>query len=124
MAKFLVKKAKENDLPVLIHGVAYKPNVEYQDGSYSILVSHYCEQMGYHPIMVDPLTHPQHGPFKAVVLLGHSAETTYRYTNQEYKDKLYCHLEPGSIVVDPWRKFNKNTNEYSVIYYGDTSFEK
>jgi len=124
MAKFLVKKAKENDLPVLIHGVAYKPNVEYQDGSYSILVAHYCEQMGYYPIMVDPLTHPQHGPFKAVALLGHSAETTYRYTNQEYKDSLYCYLEPGSIVVDPWRKFDKNTNEYSVIYYGDTSFEK
>jgi len=122
MAKFLVKKAKENDLPVLIHGVAYKPNVEYQDGSYSILVAHYCEQMGYHPIMVDPLTHPQHGPFKAVALLGHSAETTYRYTNQEYKDSLYCYLEPGSIVVDPWRKFNKNTNEYSVIYYGDTRY--
>jgi len=122
MAKFLVKKAKENDLPVLIHGVAYKPNVEYQDGSYSILVAHYCEQMGYHPIMVDPITHPQHGPFKAVALLGHSAETTYRYTNQEYKDSLYCYLEPGSIVVDPWRKFNKNTNEYSVIYYGDTRY--
>src|SRR6056300_1965012 len=33
MAKFLVEQAKENNLPVLIHGVAYKPNVEYQDGS-------------------------------------------------------------------------------------------
>jgi len=120
MAEFLVEQAKKTDLPVLIHGVTYKPNVEYQDGSYSILVAHYCEQMGYHPIMVDPNTHPQHGPFKAVVLLGHSAETTYRYTNQEYKDQLYCHLEPGSIIVDPWCKFNKNTNEYSVIYYGNT----
>src|SRR5210317_1633000 len=120
IAKFLVEQAKENNLPVLIHGVAYKPNVEYQDGSYSVLVAHYCEQMGYHPIMVDPNTHPQNGPFKAVALLGHSAETTYRYTNQEYKDQLYCYLEPGSIIVDPWRKFDKNTNEYSVIYYGNT----
>src|SRR5210317_793154 len=120
MAKFLVEQARENNLPILIHGVAYKPNVVYQDGSYSVLVAHYCEQMGYHPIMVDPNTHPQNGPFKAVALLGHSAETTYRYTNQEYKDQLYCYLEPGSIIVDPWRKFDKNTNEYSVIYYGNT----
>ena len=36
--------------------------------------------------MVDPLTHPQIGPFKAVALLGHSAETTYRYTNQKHED--------------------------------------
>ena len=49
MAEFLVAKAKESDLPVLIHGVAYKPNVEYLDGSYSTLVAHYCEQMGYYP---------------------------------------------------------------------------
>ena len=118
MAEFLVEQAKQTDLPVLIHGVAYKPNVEYQDGSYSILVAHYCEQMGYHPIMVDPNTHPQHGPFKAVALLGHSAETTYRYTNQEYKDKLYCYLEPGSIVVDPWRKFF--SSDFKVIHYGNT----
>ena len=83
MAEFLVAKAKESDLPVLIHGVAYKSNVEYPDGSYSTLVAHYCEQMGYYPIMVDPLTHPKLDPFKAVALLGHSAETTYRYTNQK-----------------------------------------
>jgi len=118
IAKFLVEQAKENNLPVLIHGVAYKPNVEYQDGSYSVLVAHYCEQMGYHPIMVDPNTHPQNGPFKAVALLGHSAETTYRYTNQEYKDQLYCYLEPGSIVVDPWRKFF--SSDFKVIHYGNT----
>ena len=118
IAKFLVEQAKENNLPVLIHGVAYKPNVEYQDGSYSVLVAHYCEQMGYHPIMVDPNTHPQNGPFKAVALLGHSEETTYRYTNQEYKDQLYCYLEPGSIVVDPWRKFF--SSDFKVIHYGNT----
>jgi len=118
MAKFLVEQARENNLPILIHGVAYKPNVGYQDGSYSILVAHYCEKMGYYPIMVDPKTHPQKGPFKAVVLLGHSAETTYKYTNQNYVDALYCHLDPGSIIVDPWRKFK--STEFEVIYYGNT----
>jgi len=122
MAKFLVERAKETELPVLIHGVAYKPDVEYLDGSYSVLVAHYCEKLGYYPIMIDPKTHPQIGPFKAVALLGHSAETTYRYTSQEIKDQMYCYLEPGSVIVDPWRKFNRNTNKYTVIYYGDTRY--
>ena len=27
LAKFLVSKAKESNLPILIHGVAYKPGV-------------------------------------------------------------------------------------------------
>lgn len=120
MAKFLVAQAKEHNLPVLIHGVAYKPEVRYKDGSYSLLVAHYCEQLGYYPILVDPYTHPQRGPFKAVALLAHSPETTYKYTQQQYKDQLYCYLEQGSVIVDPWRKFNENTNEYTVIHYGNT----
>ena len=37
------------------------------------------------PIMVDP-NHSKLDPFKAVALLGHSAETTYRYTNQKHED--------------------------------------
>ena len=118
MAKFLVAQAKEHDLPVLIHGEAYKPNVPYKDGSYSILVEHYCRELGYHPIMVDPHTSPQRGPFTAVALLAHSAETTYKYTRQNYEDELYCYLSEGSVVVDPWRKFKDE--RYKVIHYGNT----
>jgi UDPglucose 6-dehydrogenase len=118
MAEFLVAQAKEHDLPVLIHGEAYKPNVPYKDGSYSILVEHYCRELGYHPIMVDPHTSPQRGPFTAVALLAHSAETTYKYTRQNYEDELYCYLSEGSVVVDPWRKFKDE--RYKVIHYGNT----
>jgi UDPglucose 6-dehydrogenase len=120
MAEFLVEQAKANGLPVLIHGEAYKPEVPYKDGSYSILVEHYCRELGYHPIMVDPHTSPQRGPFKAVALLAHSASTTYKYTNQTHQDQMYCYLQPDSIIVDPWRKYEKNTNEYTVIHYGNT----
>jgi UDPglucose 6-dehydrogenase len=118
LAKFLVAQAKEHNLPVLIHGVAYKPDVPYKDGSYSLLVAHYCEQLGYYPIMVDPHTSPQRGPFTAVALLAHSAETTYKYTRQNYEDELYCYLTEGSVVVDPWRKFKDE--RYKVIHYGNT----
>jgi len=117
MAKFLVEHAKENQLPILIHGEAYKPNVPYKDGSYSILVEHYCIKLGYHPIIVDPHTSPQRGPFKAVVLLAHNANVTYKYMNEQ-KQELYCLLMDGSIVVDPWRKFEDE--RYKVIHYGNT----
>ena len=118
LAKFLVAQAKENDLPILIHGVAYKPDVPYRDGSYSLLVAHYCKKAGYHPILVDPYTHPQRGPFKAVVLLAHSSDITYKYMNTAHKQELYCQLSKGSIVVDPWRKFKDE--RYKVIHYGNT----
>jgi len=118
LAEFLVAQAKEHDLPVLIHGVAYKPDVPYKDGSYSLLVAHYCEELGYHPILVDPHTHPSRGPFKAVVLLAHSSDITYKYMDTAHKQELYCHLSEGSIVVDPWRRFEDE--RYKVIHYGNT----
>jgi|TARA_B110000908_G_scaffold74708_1_gene90041 UDPglucose 6-dehydrogenase len=120
LAKRLVEEAKESDLPILIHGVAYKPDVPYQDGSYSLLIAHYCEKMGYYPILVDPLTHPQKGPFKAVVLLAHSSDITYKYMGKLHTQELYCFLQEGSVIVDPWRTYPKDTNKYKVVHYGNT----
>jgi UDPglucose 6-dehydrogenase len=117
LAKFLVATAQEHNLPVLIHGVAYKPDVPYKDGSYSLLVAHYCEQHGMWPILVDPKTHPQRGPFKAVVLLAHNANVTYKYINEQTQD-LYCLLQEGSVIVDPWRQYEDD--RYKVIHYGNT----
>ena len=117
LAKFLVAQAKEHDLPVLIHGVAYKPDVPYLDGSYSLLVAHYCKKAGYHPILVDPHTHPQPGPFKAIVLLAHNSNITYKYMSEQTQE-LYCDLSEGSVVVDPWRQYKDD--RYKVIHYGNT----
>ena len=117
LAKFLVNIAQENNLPILIHGVAYKPNVPYKAGSYSLLVAHYCEQQGMWPILVDPHTHAQRGPFKAVALLAHNANITYKYMNEQ-KQELYCYLEKGSVIVDPWRQYEDD--RYKVIHYGNT----
>ena len=118
LAEFLVAQAEEHKLPILIHGVAYKPDVPYRDGSYSLLVAHYCEQLGHYPILVDPHTHPQRGPFKAVVLLAHSSDITYKYMDTAHKQKLYCHLQQGSVIVDPWRQYEDD--RYKVIHYGNT----
>ena len=117
LAKELVKHAKENDMSIFIHGKAYKPNVPYCDGSYSLLVGHYCKEMGYEPTYIDPLTGDDIRACYGVVLLAHSAKTTYQYID-EYEDKLYCDILPGSVVIDPWRAYTNKS--VKVIHYGNT----
>ena len=115
----LVKHAKANSLQIVIHGKAYKPNVEYCDGSYSLLIGHYCEEHGHTPVYVDPLTGDNFSPSgPAVFLLAHSASTTYKYTGKNSADKLYCNIPNGSIVVDPWRSYVNA--DCTVIHYGNT----
>ena len=100
MALKLVKLAKENDLPIIILGKAYKPDVHYLDGSSSILVGHYCKEEGIVP------EYDQPHPYKAVYLLGHMG----KHHNYDFPK--------GSIVVDPWRSFKSDT--VKVIHYGNT----
>jgi UDPglucose 6-dehydrogenase len=118
LAKELVAQAEKNNMSIFIHGKAYKPNVEYLDGSYSLLVGHYCEEFGHTPTYIDPLTGDSMEAVHGVVLLAHSSSTTYKYTNNKHVDNLYCTILSGSVVVDPWRKFE--SNDHTVIHYGNT----
>ena len=118
MAKRLVElSTNSGGLPIVIHGKAYKPKVSYIDGSYSLLVGHYCTEMGKPPIYVDKYTGDEYNSNKpAVFLLAHSSETTYWHTDN--RDELYCEIPKGSIVLDPWRKFV--SDDVTVIHYGNT----
>lgn len=121
LATKLVNLAKEKNQPIVIHGKAYKPGVEYCDGSYSLLVGHYCAELGYEPVYIDPLTDDivkPSGP--CIFLLAHSSTTTYKYTNLSNLafDSLYCDIPDGSTVVDPWR--NYVNDKCTVIHYGNT----
>lgn len=121
-AKNLAKKLIElagDGLPIVIHGKAYKPKVPYIDGSYSLLVGHYCVEMGKTPVYVDKYTGDEYTPNgPAVFLLAHSASTTYWH--EDSRDELYCEIPRGSIVLDPWRKFK--SDEHHVIHYGNSRF--
>ena len=55
LANFLVMKAQKYNLPIIIHGKAYKPDVPYCTGSYSTLVGHYVRWAGHNVFYVDPL---------------------------------------------------------------------
>lgn len=121
MAKFLVEQARENRLPVFIHGKAYKPDVDFCDGSYSLLVGHYVKEYGIDPIYIDPLTGDTVDyVVKGVILLAHNKQITYGYTGANEQQGMYCAVADGSIIVDPWRKFPKTAPNLTVIHYGNT----
>jgi len=119
LAKFVVKHAEEKNMPIYIHGKAYKPQVPYVDGSYSLLVGHYIEKLGHNVTYIDPYTGDDYQPSEpGVFLMAHSASITYDYTPSQNKDEIYCSIPPGSIIVDPWRKITSSVSK--VRHYGNT----
>jgi len=104
MAKKLVSLSDEYNLPIVILGKSYKPNVDYVDGSSSILVAHYIEKYG-KTVQYDINT-----PIDAIYLLAHYGK------HHDFK------FTKGSVVLDPWREYeNKNIK---VIHYGNTRIKK
>jgi UDPglucose 6-dehydrogenase len=100
LAEKLVSIAKVRNLPIVILGKTYKPKVPYEDGSSSILVGYYVEQLGV------SVCYDLEDPIEGVYLLGHYGE------HYDYK------FPKGSIVLDPWRSFK--SNDIEVIHYGNT----
>ena len=102
-AKNLADNLCAQQLPIVIIGQSFKPGVPYTDGSYSMLVGHFCEQQR-KPVAYDTvLDRP------AVYLLAHDVDHT------EILDQIVS----GSVVVDPWR--NRYTRSgLTVINYGLT----
>jgi UDPglucose 6-dehydrogenase len=121
MALKLVKLAKEHNLPVVIHGRAYKPYVEYTVGSYSELVGHFVEEAGISIQYADPLTGDKvKDGTVAVILVAHDPAITYAGTGVEIKDDaFYFEFGAGSVVLDPWRTIN-DVAGCTVVHYGNT----
>ncbi len=142
MAEFLIKFG----LPVVIVGKAYKPLVEYTNGSSSVLVGHYVEDLGGQLYFYDDILNesPPDGLGPCVYLLAHSPEITYgdqldkvsefisRHqinggTSVPEHSSAVLHLEnardltfnAGSVIVDPWRK-TPEISGLTIIHYGNT----
>ena len=127
MALFLVNEARNTGYPVVIHGKAYKPDVEYCIGSYSTLVGYYVKEAGFNVYYVDPLADDRtecvdsiEGP--SVVLWAHNRRVTYEYTGDQEATKPYCEIPAGSVIVDPWRQL-QSTNTVKVVHYGNTRLQ-
>ena len=109
-------------LPVYIHGQAYKPNVAYTEGSYSLLVGSYLKEMGINCYYIDPLIDPNLVPASVVgcVLLAHNQQVTYGYAGVDTEQQLYTEILSGSVVIDPWRRYTTDNTEIRVVHYGNT----
>ena len=125
LALFLVDQAQRLSLPIVIHGKAYKPDVEYCIGSYSTLVGFYIREAGLPVVYVDPLADDRahcldtiDGP--AVFLWAHNRKITYEYTGNTPDTQPYCKIEHGSVIVDPWRKLPFDMPGIAVLHYGNT----
>ena len=125
MAKFVHSYALDAKLPVYIHGKAYKPDVAYLEGSYSLLVGHFLKQMGSDVTYIDPLTEPDvPDSVCGVVLLAHNKQITYGYAGVQDEQPLYCGIEDGSVIIDPWRRYNTTNTNIKVVHYGNTRISK
>ena len=105
LADKLVTLAKDSQLPIIILGKAYKPDVDYEDGSTSILTGHFCAEQGIVPEYDQPV------PYKAVYLLGHMG----KHHDYEFPE--------GSIVLDPWRSYTAKDESIEVVHYGNTRLQ-
>jgi UDPglucose 6-dehydrogenase len=129
LAKFLIAQSQAHgNLPIVIHGKAYKPDVAYCAGSYSMLIGHYINAAGYSVVYVDPLADDQLDTVAsvdqaAVILMAHNTMITYGYTGEVYVDTKYFEFAPGSIIVDPWRQ-HPDIEGMTVIHYGNTRERK
>ena len=128
LAKFLfdtsTSTATDTQMPVVIHGKAYKPDVPYCIGSYSTLVGHYLKGMGVDVKYVDPLADDAADVVAtidqpSVILWAHDRQITYEYTGEQTRTQAYCTVPDCSIIVDPWRKL-QSTDTVKVIHYGNT----
>ena len=99
-AKKLAEKLISYDLPIVILGSSYKPNVHYVDGSYSLLVGHYVKKLSNQFLGYDENISKS----PCVYLLGHRG----RFHDFDFNK--------DSIIVDPWREFKNNS--LTVIHYG------
>ena len=125
LAEFLVAKAQQHNLPIIIHGKAYKPDVPYCIGSYSTLIGYYISETGHKVYYVDPIAddmtnviggtnHP------AVVLMAHNRAITYSNVDGDHADHFYYNIVPGSVIVDPWRSLPVDMPGMTIVHYGNT----
>jgi len=125
LAEFLVVQAQKYNLPIVIHGKAYKPDVPYCVGSYSTLVGHYIQYAGHWVSYVDPIADDKNHVIDstdrpAVVLMAHNRSITYSNVSGDHTDHFYYDIQPGSVIVDPWRCLPEDLPGVTVIHYGNT----
>ena len=109
MAKTILKYGRN----VTIIGKAYKPNVHYVNGSASMLVGYYIEQLGGTVNYYDEHTGDTDlkEDWTEVYLIGYW---------DKYVEQLNFSPSNKATIIDPWRKMKSDKISGKVIHYGNT----
>ena len=109
-AKRMAETCLVHGKKVTIVGKAYKPKVHYTNGSASMLIGHYIEELGGEVNYYDLHTGDNNlrADWADVFLIGYW---------DDYVEKI--HFPDASCVIDPWRKIT-NAQAIHFIHYGDT----
>ena len=102
----MAEKLISYDLPVVILGKAFKPDVEFTDGSYGMLVGHYVNTLAPHlDLYYDKNPDDTFEPINEEI---HDVSCTYLLG---HRGKHYdFNFNRNSIIVDPWREFETDNN--------------
>ncbi len=109
-AKRMAQMCLAHGKKVTIVGKAYKPKVSYTNGSASMLIGHYIEELGGTVNYYDLHTGDNNlrADWAEVFLIGYW---------DDYVEKIK--FPDGTCVIDPWRKITKS-QATNFIHYGDT----
>ena len=114
-AENVAKKCLEFGKNVTIVGKAYKPGVHYTNGSSSMLVGHYIEELGGTVNYYDEHTGD----------LDIKEDTTDVYLIGYWDEYVKTLLFPiRSVVIDPWRKIDSTQHHGKIVHYGNTRLTK
>jgi UDPglucose 6-dehydrogenase len=122
-AKNMAEAMLKYDMPCVIVGKAFKPGVDYEFGSPSILTGAFIE--GKQPLYyLDPMTGdtPPADLGPAVYLLAHNYDVTYfKQEAGVSKSEAESDFSPveGSVIIDPWRR-QEDIEGVKVVHYGNT----
>ena len=108
----LALKCREYGHEVTIIGKAYKPGVHYTNGSSSLLVGYYLELMGVKVNYYDIHTGDNYIPnnrVNPVFLIGYWEDWVKEFP-----------FPNGSVVIDPWRKIERDSSTAKIVHYGNT----
>jgi len=106
----LALKLLSYDNPICIVGKAYKPGVQYIDGSYSLLVGYYIEKHGGSVYYFDLNTGD-------IILPDLTFTYLIGYWEKWVEEFIFV---DNSVVVDPWRKFKSDNPTIKIVHYGNT----
>jgi UDPglucose 6-dehydrogenase len=112
----LAKKCLEHGTKICIVGKAYKPKVPYTNGSCSLLIGHYIEQMGGTVKYYDPNTNDHFD-----LAMDDSEVYLIAYWEQWVET---IRFNPSSVVIDPWRRIQHLQHMGPIIHYGNTRKKK